>query len=83
MERGRWGRRETGSQSRGKNPLYRPWLAASDAVILARSRVIPKVRIPSGLCHSSISTTRNQTWRAARMPPGLRRRPRTMFGNGW
>src|ERR1700694_4680001 len=48
-----------------RNPLYRPWFAASTAEDSATSLVIWKVRSPNGLRHKKISSTRKTTCSAA------------------
>src|ERR1700694_3384359 len=48
-----------------RNPLYRPWLAASTADDSAASWVIRKVRNPNGLRHKNISSAKKPRCSAA------------------
>src|ERR1700730_10788620 len=53
------------SKPAARNPLYRPWFAASAAVDAASSEESPKILAPTGFVHRNISSTRNARWSRA------------------
>ncbi len=83
MERGRWGRRETGSQSRGKESVVQTLVGRQ-----RRGHLGTLACQPEG-SHSERPLPQHQLGdeepdvERGTNATRLRRRPRTIFGNGW